>query len=243
MFVAARSGERTREQPYHSIPGIGPGGRGPFAPVILVRVTKSQVQGRSGSSRRGEETRRRLLRATVELVADHGWNAVTTRQIAERAGAQQALINYHFGSKERLLSDAVELVLREEFASPVASLREAPSFVNGCVALLRQLAALDTADPVVRFSMEAISRAPRDTELQQVMGELLAELRDQLAAGVAAAQERGEVSRRLDPAGTAILLGAVFDGLGLHLLIDRDIDVARAEGAIRSLLTPGREEA
>lgn len=174
--------------------------------------------------------------AATELVATHGWERVTTRQIAARAGVNQALINYHFGSRDALLRAALEAALRQEFAAPVRAMRDAPRFIDGALALMRQLAEMDEAEPAVRFSMEALGRAARDEQVRAVMAELLAELRDLLADGIAAAQRRGEIPASVDARGTAALLGAVFDGLGLHLLIDRSLDTRPAEAAIRRLL-------
>jgi len=47
-------------------------------------------------------TRDRLLAAATELFAERGFRGATLRDIAERAGANVAAANYHFGSKERL---------------------------------------------------------------------------------------------------------------------------------------------
>lgn len=49
---------------------------------------------------RSEETRRRLVAAGLELFGRFGFDAVTTRQLAEAAGANQAAIPYHFGGKQ-----------------------------------------------------------------------------------------------------------------------------------------------
>lgn len=53
---------------------------------------------------RPEETRARILAATDHLFGDLGFDATTTRDIAERSGVNKALIHYHFGSKEELLA-------------------------------------------------------------------------------------------------------------------------------------------
>ena len=202
-------------------------------------MTKASVQLTGG---RGAETRQRLVTATIELVAEEGWEGVTTRQIARRANSNQALINYHFGSKAGLLRAALEAALREGFQAPLQAMLEAPSFADGCVALITEMAAMDDAEPLVRFSMEALARAPRDEELRRIIAELLAELRQVLAHGIAEAQRRGEVPAAIDPDGTAALLGAVFDGLGLHLLIDSSLDLAAAATALRDLLTRTKED-
>jgi AcrR family transcriptional regulator len=72
---------------------------------------------------RAEETRERILQATDELFGTLGFDATTTRDIAERSGINKALIHYHFGSKDELLVsllDAYYARLRAEFASAVA---------------------------------------------------------------------------------------------------------------------------
>ena len=53
---------------------------------------------------RPEETRAKILDATDHLFGALGFDATTTRDIAERSGVNKALIHYHFGSKDELLS-------------------------------------------------------------------------------------------------------------------------------------------
>ena len=57
--------------------------------------------------RRGDDTRGRLLDAVEGLIADHGFKPLTHRTIASRAEAHVALLNYHFGSKEQLIEEAL----------------------------------------------------------------------------------------------------------------------------------------
>jgi AcrR family transcriptional regulator len=173
----------------------------------------------------------------MELAAERGWEAATTRQIAERAGVNQALIHYHFGSKDGLLYAAFEVALRDMLAEPVEALVNAPSFREGIVGLVRALGAFDQAAPEMRFGMEALSRAARDETVRQVMADLLAELRAVVAARIVAGQATGELDAGIDPEGTATALGALFDGLGLHLMIDPSIDVERTAAAVTQLLT------
>jgi AcrR family transcriptional regulator len=47
-------------------------------------------------------TETRLLEAAGEIFAEHGYRAATVRQICEKAGANLAAVNYHFGDKEGL---------------------------------------------------------------------------------------------------------------------------------------------
>ena len=57
--------------------------------------------------RRGDDTRGRLLDAVEGLIADQGFKPLTHRTIASRAEAHVALLNYHFGSKEQLIEEAL----------------------------------------------------------------------------------------------------------------------------------------
>ncbi len=47
-------------------------------------------------------TRRSLIEAAGEVFAEVGFRAATIREICQRAGANIAAINYHFGDKEKL---------------------------------------------------------------------------------------------------------------------------------------------
>lgn len=58
-------------------------------------------------------TRRALLLAAEEAVAARGLEGARVEQIARRAGASEAMINYHFGGKEGLCRAAVGEVLAD----------------------------------------------------------------------------------------------------------------------------------
>ena len=54
------------------------------------------------SSESPSATEKRLLEAAGEIFAEVGYRAATVRQICEKAGANIAAVNYHFGDKEGL---------------------------------------------------------------------------------------------------------------------------------------------
>jgi AcrR family transcriptional regulator len=54
------------------------------------------------SSELSSATESRLLEAAGEIFAEVGYRAATVRQICEKAGANIAAVNYHFGDKEGL---------------------------------------------------------------------------------------------------------------------------------------------
>ncbi|MGV9850397.1 TetR/AcrR family transcriptional regulator [Streptomyces sp. NPDC003442] len=67
-----------------------------------------------------EELRRRsqarLLEATVELIGEHGYEATTLADIADRAGAARGLVSYYFPGKRQLLQTAVHRLMHMELA-------------------------------------------------------------------------------------------------------------------------------
>jgi AcrR family transcriptional regulator len=62
------------------------------------------------TSKRGEATRERIVRAAVETFAEKGFAAASTRDIAERAGTDQGLLTYHFRSKDALWRAAADFL-------------------------------------------------------------------------------------------------------------------------------------
>ncbi|MGW8066071.1 TetR/AcrR family transcriptional regulator [Streptomyces ziwulingensis] len=62
-----------------------------------------------------EELRRRskerLLQAAVELVGEHGYDATTLGDIAERAGSARGLVSYYFPGKRQLVQSAVHRLM------------------------------------------------------------------------------------------------------------------------------------
>jgi AcrR family transcriptional regulator len=50
-----------------------------------------------------EGAKLRIFRAAEALVSEHGFDAVSTRDIVAKAGVNIAAVNYHYGAKNRLL--------------------------------------------------------------------------------------------------------------------------------------------
>ncbi len=57
-------------------------------------------------------TRVRLLKAAAAVFAERGYQDATVRHICERAGANVALVNYHFGDKLELYTEVLRYSLQ-----------------------------------------------------------------------------------------------------------------------------------
>ncbi|HEY5561718.1 MAG TPA: TetR/AcrR family transcriptional regulator [Clostridiaceae bacterium] len=53
----------------------------------------------------------KIVNATLEIMKKEGIDGVTIRKIASRAEVNVALINYHFGSKENLINEALKILV------------------------------------------------------------------------------------------------------------------------------------
>ena len=60
-------------------------------------------------ARQKAELRKKILKSARTIARKHGWEAVTTRKLAEKVEYSTTVIYEHFGNKDQLL-----LLLREE---------------------------------------------------------------------------------------------------------------------------------
>jgi len=84
----------------------------------------------AGGAGRSAGTRRRLVEAAITTLKEVGYAGASARAIAERAGSNQGLIFYHFGSVANLLLAALDAVSSERLAHYGASIDSAASLVD-----------------------------------------------------------------------------------------------------------------
>jgi TetR/AcrR family transcriptional regulator, regulator of cefoperazone and chloramphenicol sensitivity len=56
-------------------------------------------------------TKDRILNATLNIISNDGFQHVTIRKIAQTANVNIAAINYHFGSKDAVINEALEYLM------------------------------------------------------------------------------------------------------------------------------------
>lgn len=84
----------------------------------MVRVTQGDMidatddQGRKTKRKpqqeRSSSTRRKLIRATIDLLRERGYASVTTPDIADRAGVSRGALQYHFSGKDEIYFAAIQ---------------------------------------------------------------------------------------------------------------------------------------
>ncbi|MEQ8731906.1 TetR family transcriptional regulator [Roseitalea porphyridii] len=62
---------------------------------------------------KAERTRYQILRTAARILRENGYKAATMRRVASEAGLEAGSVYYHFGSKEEILDEVLELGLRD----------------------------------------------------------------------------------------------------------------------------------
>ncbi|GAA2133573.1 TetR/AcrR family transcriptional regulator [Kitasatospora kazusensis] len=79
-------------------------------------------RGDSVNEEMRQRSRRRILRATIELVDQRGYARTTLGDIAERAGLARGLVSYYFDGKRLLMQAACHRLMQLELADALAKL-------------------------------------------------------------------------------------------------------------------------
>jgi AcrR family transcriptional regulator len=188
----------------------------------------------------------KLRRAALHCIAQRGYAATSSRDIAREAGANVASINYHFGSKEALVTEA----LGECFG--LWNQRVETAFVGAAglpphdqlAAILH--AAIDSFEEVrssVHACVETYAPALRSDELRERMAAGYATVRESAVQLATKAMQESGMPVPENLAAIASVLMAVCDGLMLQWIADPDgppkaaetLDALAAIGALTSM--------
>ncbi|AIS01606.1 TetR/AcrR family transcriptional regulator [Streptomyces glaucescens] len=162
-----------------------------------------------------EERRQELLRAAVQQIEARGVAAVRISDVASALGVSNALVLYHFSTKEKLVAAAFAYAAEGDLARLRGLLGRRTTALRRLRAAVRWYAPTGQAKGW-RLWVEGWAAALREPALRKVSRDLdrqwKAALGEVIAEGVAAGEFRCP-----DPAGTALRLTALLDGLAVQL--------------------------
>ncbi len=179
---------------------------------------------------RGQEVRQRLLRAAAQLIAERGWNGVSTRLVAEQAGVTAGLVHYHFASLQSLLADAALASIREALGGVAEVFAQAGTPEEILDLVLDALAGYTGRDVTSLLITETYLAATRDTEIRRAVAAVLEEFRTPLTQRL---REHGVA----DPEATSAVLAATVDGLMLHRALDPSMTAESVAPVLSRILT------
>lgn len=161
------------------------------------------------------ERREELLRAAIGQIEARGVAALRIADVASVLGVSNALVLYHFSTKEKLVAAAFAHAAEDDLARLRKLLARRTTALRRLRAAVRWYAPTGTAKGW-RLWIEGWAAALREPALREVARDLdrewKAALTEVLAEGVAAGEFRCP-----DPAGAALRLTALLDGLAVQL--------------------------
>ncbi|MFF7468250.1 TetR family transcriptional regulator C-terminal domain-containing protein [Streptomyces sp. NPDC008092] len=191
------------------------------------------------------ERREELLRAAIEQIEARGVAAVRIADVASALGVSNALVLYHFSTKEKLVAAAFTYAAEDDLAHLRKLLGRRTSALRRLRAAVRWYAPTGQAKGW-RLWIEGWAVALREPALRDVTKGLdqqwKAAIAEVLAEGVAAGEFRCP-----DPTAAALRLTALLDGLAVQLTsYPGSVPRARAqewvdEALARELGLPGQE--
>jgi len=198
------------------------------------------VSDRDGNG--ADDRREQMLRAAIEVIGERGFPETRIADVGKRVGASSALVIYYFGTKDRLLTEALRYS-EDLFYAEVA----------------RRLAAIEGAkdklEMLVRFScdnestgglpgswvlwLDLWAQAVRHPEVARDREELDQRWRNQIADVVRIGQDSGEFDQ-VDADAFALLFSALLDGLVVQVALG-DPTVTQPVAIDISMRLAGRE--
>ncbi|WP_406076896.1 TetR/AcrR family transcriptional regulator [Micromonospora sp. NBC_00858] len=176
-----------------------------------------------------------LLRTACDVIVERGLANTRTADVAQAAGVSQALVFYHFATKERLLAQAFAYAVEQDLARlDVVTRSSAPPLTK-----LRRILKLYTpAGRATSWSMwiDGWSESLRTPEVEKVSRRLDLRWRQDLAAVISAGVADGTF-QCADPDGAAWRISAVMDGLAVQLAVHDRVISRRQFGEWVRLVT------
>lgn len=170
-------------------------------------------------------TTRRILEAATLLFAEHGYDQVTMRMIANAADANVALVNRYFGSKAGLFAE----VLASRSALEAAIEGDMEGLPARLAAHVTRRISAETGDPVAR----AIDRAGSSPEIRVVLRRRV----ESAILGPLLAKLEGPGARERAALAAAIVLGGGALRRNLGQDAAQELDMEALERRLTALFT------
>ena len=181
-----------------------------------------------------EARRVQMLRAAAELVCERGFSETRISDVAKRAGVSSALVIYYFGTRDRLLVDALRYSEESGYEAAERMLAEIPSLHERLSLLIKWtcVPGPDVAGPAGPGAENEIpgawglwfdlwAQAFRHDEVKAGRVELDARWRRMIADAVESAELDSDVDARM----FALEFSALLDGLSIQVALeDPEVD-------------------
>ncbi len=175
------------------------------------------------ASENNEVRRIQMLRAAAAVIAERGFADTRIADVASRAGVSAPLVIYYFGTRDRLLVDALRHSEESFYAAAAKSLADADSLRARLALLIRWMCTPDSdVEEIPGASglwLELWSQAYRNDEVWTGRVELDARWRGMIVDAVQTARP-GEVRESVDAVEFGLEFSALLDGLFVQVALE-----------------------
>ena len=166
-----------------------------------------------------EPRRIEMLRAAAELICERGFGDTRIADVAKRAGVSSALVIYYFGTRDRLLVDALRYSEESGYEAMEQKLAEISSLRDRLSLLIKWTCVPEADDEIpdawgLWFDLWA--QAFRHDEVKAGRVELDARWRAMIVDAVRTADPDTDVDIRM----FALEFSALLDGLSIQVALD-----------------------
>jgi AcrR family transcriptional regulator len=175
-----------------------------------------------------EARRIEMLRAAAELICERGFGDTRIADVAKRAGVSSALVIYYFGTRDRLLVDALRYSEESGYEAAEKMLAEVPS-LRERLSLLIKWTCVPEADNEIPGAwglwFDVWAQAFRHDEVKAGRVELDARWRGMIVDAIKSAEASVELEVPVDARMFALEFGALLDGLSIQVALeDPEVD-------------------
>ncbi|HEY0700374.1 MAG TPA: TetR/AcrR family transcriptional regulator [Micromonospora sp.] len=158
-----------------------------------------------------------LLRTACDVIIERGLANTRTADVAQAAGVSQALVFYHFATKERLLAQAFTYAAEQDLARLDAVVKSAAPPLTKLRKILRLYAPTGRSKSWAMW-IDGWSESLRSPELEKVSRRLDLRWKEDLTAVIGEGVLDGTFTCD-DPAGAAWRISALIDGLAVQVTV------------------------
>ncbi|MDR7273615.1 TetR/AcrR family transcriptional regulator [Catenuloplanes atrovinosus] len=155
-----------------------------------------------------------LLRTACDVIAERGLANTRTADVARAAGVSQALVFYHFATKERLLAQAFAYATEQDLQKLDAVLRSGTAPLDRLRRLVR-LYAPGSRPKTWTMWIDGWSESPRAPELEKISRRRVLRWREALREVITDGVRDGSFTCE-DAQGAAWRIASLIDGLAVQ---------------------------
>jgi AcrR family transcriptional regulator len=164
-----------------------------------------------------------MLHAAAELICERGFGETRIADVAKRAGVSSALVIYYFGTRDRLLVDALRHSEESFYEAAEKMLAEVTSLRERLSLLIKWTCVPQTDNEIpgawgLWFDLWA--QAFRHDEVKAGRVELDARWRRMIVDAIKSAEASDELDVEVDARLFALEFSALLDGLSIQVALD-----------------------